>query len=160
MTEAEAIKFTQSQAWADMIEGISQRTGVQVSREIWLSQWRFERHPSEHKLFLNISGGQNHEPFKNLLTLHRFLYCTHWKFLKSNLCFLEDDLYSSCYSGDPSWGQTGSQDVQVPAGRGTREVSFSRVFFSHKIFACYCVFCLRFLHRFFISSDITMNTMS
>merc|ERR1719445_1093462 len=31
VTEAEAIKFTQSQAWADMIEGISQRTGVQVT---------------------------------------------------------------------------------------------------------------------------------
>merc|ERR1712176_973088 len=31
VTEAEAIKFTQSQAWTDMIEGISQRTGVQVN---------------------------------------------------------------------------------------------------------------------------------
>merc|ERR1719410_2815022 len=31
VTEAEAIKFTQSQAWTDMIEGISQRTGVQVT---------------------------------------------------------------------------------------------------------------------------------
>merc|ERR1711988_2092779 len=31
VTEAEAIKFTQSQAWADMIDGISQRTGVQVT---------------------------------------------------------------------------------------------------------------------------------
>merc|ERR1719333_840106 len=31
VTEAEAIKFTQSQAWAEMIEGISQRTGVQVT---------------------------------------------------------------------------------------------------------------------------------
>merc|ERR1719333_682104 len=31
VTEAEAIKFTQSQAWADMIEGISRRTGVQVT---------------------------------------------------------------------------------------------------------------------------------
>jgi len=31
MTDAEAVKFTQSQAWADMIEGVSQRTGVKVT---------------------------------------------------------------------------------------------------------------------------------
>jgi len=31
VVDAEAIKFTQSQAWTDMIEGVSQRTGVQIT---------------------------------------------------------------------------------------------------------------------------------
>ena len=30
VTEAEAIRFTESQVWTDMLEGVSQRTGVQV----------------------------------------------------------------------------------------------------------------------------------
>ena len=32
VTHAEAIKFTQSQAWADMIEDVRERTGVEVRR--------------------------------------------------------------------------------------------------------------------------------
>jgi len=31
VTEAEAIRFTESQVWTDMLEGVSQRTGVQVN---------------------------------------------------------------------------------------------------------------------------------
>jgi len=31
VTEAEAIRFTEGQAWSDMIQGVSQRTGVQVT---------------------------------------------------------------------------------------------------------------------------------
>jgi len=31
VTEAEAIRFTESQVWTDMLEGVSQRTGVQVT---------------------------------------------------------------------------------------------------------------------------------
>merc|ERR1711909_132216 len=31
VTEAEAIRFTEGQAWSDMLEGVSQRTGVQVT---------------------------------------------------------------------------------------------------------------------------------
>ena len=30
VTEAEAIRFTESQVWTDMLEGVSKRTGVQV----------------------------------------------------------------------------------------------------------------------------------
>ena len=32
VTHAEAIKFTQSQAWDDMIEDVRERTGVEVRR--------------------------------------------------------------------------------------------------------------------------------
>ena len=31
VTHAEAIRFTKSQAWADMIQDVSDRTGVEVS---------------------------------------------------------------------------------------------------------------------------------
>jgi len=31
VTDAEAIRFAESQIWTDMLEGVSQRTGVQVS---------------------------------------------------------------------------------------------------------------------------------
>ncbi len=34
VTEAEAIRFTEGQAWSDMIQGVSLRTGVQV--KLWL----------------------------------------------------------------------------------------------------------------------------
>ena len=30
VTHAEAVKLTEGQAWADMVEGVSNRTGVQV----------------------------------------------------------------------------------------------------------------------------------
>jgi len=30
VTEAEAVRFTESQVWTDMLEGVSKRTGVQV----------------------------------------------------------------------------------------------------------------------------------
>ena len=32
VTHAEAVRFTQSQAWADMIEDVRERTGVEVRR--------------------------------------------------------------------------------------------------------------------------------
>jgi len=34
VTDAEAIKFTESQAWADMLEGVSNRTGVEMSPDL------------------------------------------------------------------------------------------------------------------------------
>ena len=95
VTHAEALKFTQSQAWDDMIEDVRERTGVEVRR--WKNNCNC--------IFVYL---QSFEIFMGQLMYAN----TTWM-----LCIQ--------YPSDDPWTDwIGSQDVQVPASLGTRKVRF------------------------------------